>query len=273
MGGADNNRNIRTDRTSVFYGHGDLLRRKHMLIVFDMMASFVHPRTRIVDPERLLIEAGAVHQEFYLRGKDFIESLLDDLFHRTMYTKNPIRHRVDCEVEDLKSITPQDVERFLRRYYVPKNAFAIILGPKTEDAKAMAERYFADWEGKSTPILDYDHTDDFPELSSVRSFELERAGIGDIISPSDFQQKDTHLPMSRHSTSSRTSLNTGSTYSPQQQWGCRQRRIPHTDLYGTFFCTASLKRRLDDEPFIRSARRGHCPRRVPAAHDRACSTR
>jgi len=178
MGGADNNRNIRTDRTSVFYGHGDLLRRKHMLTVFDMMASFVHPKTRIVDPERLLIEAGAVHQEFYLRGKDFIESLLDDLFHRTMYTKNPIRHRVDCEVEDLKSITPQDVERFLRRYYVPKNAFAIILGPKTEDAKAMAERYFADWEGKSTPILDYDHTDDFPELSSVRSFELERAGIG-----------------------------------------------------------------------------------------------
>ena len=44
MGGPDNNRNIRTDRTSVFYGHGDLLRRKHMLAVFDIMASFVHPR-------------------------------------------------------------------------------------------------------------------------------------------------------------------------------------------------------------------------------------
>jgi predicted Zn-dependent peptidase len=142
------------------------------------MASFAHPKTRIIDPERLLIEGGAVHQEFHLRGKDVMETLLDDLLHRTMYTTNPVRHRVDCEVKDLKNITQKDIERFLRRYYVPKNAFAIILGPKVEDAKALAEHYFRDWEGKSVPIFDYDHSDDLPELSSVRSFELERAEIG-----------------------------------------------------------------------------------------------
>ena len=106
-----------------------------------------------------------------------MESLLNDLMHRTMYKKNPVRNRVDCEIEDLKNITLGDAERFLRRYYVPKNAFAIILGPKVEDAKAMAERYFGDWEGKSIPILDYDRAEDFPELSSIRSFELARPGI------------------------------------------------------------------------------------------------
>lgn len=182
MGGQDNNRNIRTDRTSVFYGHGDLLRRKHMLAVFDIMASFVNPKTRIIDPKMMQdvieSETSRIHQEYWLRGMDVMEPLLDDLMHQTMYTKNPIRNRVDCEVNDLRSITPKDMEKFVRRYYVPKNAFVIIIGPKVEDAKAMAERYFGDWEGKSVPILDYDHSDDLPELSSVRSFELERAGIG-----------------------------------------------------------------------------------------------
>jgi predicted Zn-dependent peptidase len=174
LGDADANRNIRTDLTSVAYGHGDLRRRKHMLAVFDLMASFVHPKTRIIELSRLQIEAGAVHQEYHLRGMDVMQTLLNDLMHRTMYEKNPVRNRVDCEVADLKSITLQDIKLFLRRYYVPRNASVVILGPKVEDAKALALRYFRDWEDQSIPALDYDHGDDFPKITSVRSYEIER---------------------------------------------------------------------------------------------------
>jgi predicted Zn-dependent peptidase len=178
MGGPDEDINIRTDRTSVFFGHADLLRRHHLEKMFDVHASFVHPKTRVIDPRTTVPnERRAVHQEYYLRGLDVMESLLYDLVYQTMYEKNPIRNRIDCEIEDLKRITLKDVERFLRRYYVPRNAFAIVLGPKVEVAQAMAERYFRDWEGKRVPALDYDHSDDFPQLSSVRSCEIERTGI------------------------------------------------------------------------------------------------
>jgi predicted Zn-dependent peptidase len=177
MWGPDMNINIRTSRENVFYGHGDLLRTRHMEEIFDVMASFVHPKTRIIDAEGMRVEAAAVHNEYYLRGIDWTEGLLDDLMHQTMYEKNPIRNRVDCEIEDLKRITQKDVERFIRRYYVPRNAFVIVLGPKAEYAKATAERYFRDWDEPRMPTLDYDHSDDFPKLSSVRSFETSRPGI------------------------------------------------------------------------------------------------
>jgi predicted Zn-dependent peptidase len=177
MGNPEDSINIRTDRSSTFFGHGDLLRRSHMEAVFDVMASFIHPKNRIVDPAGMWIERAAVHQEYYLNGIDWMPGLLDDLMHRTMYERNPARNRIDCEVEDLQRITIEQVRQFVRRYYVPKNAFAVILGPKVEEAKAMAERYFGDWEEKSVPIMDYDHTDDLPKLSSVRSFELARPGI------------------------------------------------------------------------------------------------
>lgn len=177
MGGPDDDINIRTDRTSVFYGHGDLLRQKYMEEIFDAMASFVHPATRLIDAEGFAVEKAAVLQEYYLRGIDSMECLSDDLMHEVMYEKNPIRRRIDCELDDLKRITLNDLRKFLRRYYVPRNAFAVILGPTVESAKAMAERYFHDWEGRSVPTLDYDHSDDFPTFQSVRSCEVVRRGI------------------------------------------------------------------------------------------------
>ncbi len=179
MMGPGKNCNIRTDRWSVFYGNDTLLRRKHMEEIFAVMASFVHPKSRIIDLEGAQIESAAVHEEYFNYGIDVMENLLDDLMHQTMYegTNNPARHRIDCEVDDLKRITLKNADQFLRRYYVPKNASVIILGPKVEDAKALALRHFRDWDDKRTPILGYDHSEDLPKLSGVRSHETERPGI------------------------------------------------------------------------------------------------
>ena len=177
MGGPDGDINIRTDRSSVFYGHGDLLRTRYMEEVFDVMASFVHSKTRMINLEGMEVEGAAIHNEYRLRGTDVAEMLLDDLMHEVMYTVNPARRRIDGEIADLKRITLKDMKRFLARYYVPKNAFAIILGPDTEYAKVMVERHLKDWEGKSVPVLDYDHADDFPQFASVRSRELAYRGI------------------------------------------------------------------------------------------------
>jgi len=176
MGGPDDDVDIRTAHTNVYFGHGELYQRYKMNAVFDMMASFVHPKTRLITPVDFLSEKGAVHQETYLRGTDVIQEVLDDYLRKTLYARNPARNRIDCDVDHLRTMTTRDVRRFVDRYYVPKNGFIILFGPKPEAAKAMAMQYFGDWEEARTPIFDYDHSDDVPRVSGVLSKEIELPG-------------------------------------------------------------------------------------------------
>jgi zinc protease len=169
-------RNIRTDHTSVFYGHGNLPRRRYMYDVFDIMASFIHPNYRIVDPEGLRdVEIPAVSNEFRLYGTDWAPAVIDELLHQELYATNPARWRIDGEFDQVSAFTARDAKRFVERYYVPRNAFVIMLGPKEDFVKSLAERYFHDWNTPSTvPVLDYGHDDDVPKLSGVRSVRATR---------------------------------------------------------------------------------------------------
>jgi len=175
LGGRDDDANIFTNRTVTFYGHESLLYRRYMLKMLDILASFVHPNDRIIDPEMAKAELAAIHQEYYLRGVDIMDVFLEDHMHALMYEKNPARNRIDCNVDDLENITTGDVKRFLRRYYVPQNAFVVILGPRFQEVKNMAEKYFDDWESTGgEPGLDYDRSEDFPELKKIKQVEISR---------------------------------------------------------------------------------------------------
>lgn len=163
--------NIRTDHTSVFYGHDNLITRKGMYTVFGTMASFAHPRHAILDPKGMhLVELPAVRNEYYQTGTDVAPAVVDELLYRALYTTNPVHWRVDGELERVRSFTTEDAQRFVRRYYVPKNGFVIMLGPKPSLVKELAAQYFGDWNSPtSTPCLDYDHADDIPKLSGIRN--------------------------------------------------------------------------------------------------------
>jgi predicted Zn-dependent peptidase len=162
--------NIRTDHTSVYYGHDNLRARKGMYAAFDFMASFVHPRHAILDSEGMhQVEVPAVKNEYHLTGTDLPPAVIDELLYKALYTTNPVHWRVDGELEHVHSFTTKDARRFVRRYYVPKNSFMIMLGPKPSLVKELAAQYFGDWTSPtSTPCLDYDHSDDIPQLPGIR---------------------------------------------------------------------------------------------------------
>jgi predicted Zn-dependent peptidase len=162
--------NIRTDLMSVLYGHGNLLTRKAMYAVFDIMASFVHPGQAILDELGMRnVEIPAVKNEYYQYGDDHPPAVIDGLLYSQLYTTNPAHWRVDGLFEHVHSFTIEDAKRFVRRYYVPNNAFMIMLGPKYTVVREFAERYFGDWKApKSVPVLDYDRNDDVPVLSGIR---------------------------------------------------------------------------------------------------------
>lgn len=176
MGGPDACINVRIDRSSTFFGHGDLLRQSYMFESFEMFSRML--RDQLISTEDLEVEKAAVHQEYYLRGLDEMNNLVDDLMHQVLYEKNPARRRIDCEPVELETISLSQLKYFIKRHYVPRNMFVVMLGPSHREVAEAAKKQFSDWDlNKSKPELDYDGTDDVPCLNQIRSLEVERSGI------------------------------------------------------------------------------------------------
>jgi predicted Zn-dependent peptidase len=175
-GGYDGDINIRVKRASTFLGHRDLRYRREMDAMFDALAWNV--KDNMLKEGDFETERAAIHQEFYLTGIDRMVDLVNDMLHWEMYDKNPARRRVDCQLDHLEHGQLAQVRQFIRRYYVPKNMFVLMFGPSLEDVGEIARRYFEDWGKPTTPILDYDGSDNFPKLNGVKSKEITVPGIG-----------------------------------------------------------------------------------------------
>ncbi|OGN02425.1 MAG: hypothetical protein A2655_01700 [Candidatus Yanofskybacteria bacterium RIFCSPHIGHO2_01_FULL_43_42] len=177
--------NVRCDRSSVLYGHDDLRRREHMWKCFDMYADMVRSvmldayglGPKVLDINALKVEKGAVHNEHRLRGTDVVEEHIYDLVHWHLYKTNPARYRVDCGRKALRKITLEQARQFVRDRYTTKSMFVILFGPKNNEAVEKVREYFGDLPKRSPAPLDYDHSDNFPILDGIRSFELVRPGI------------------------------------------------------------------------------------------------
>src|SRR3989344_506978 len=177
--------NVRCDRSSVLYGHGDLRRREHMWECFQMYADLVKSAMldayglgpHVLNINALKVEKGAVHNEYRLRGTDVVEEQMYDLVHWHLYRHNPARHRIDCGRIDLHGIKLAQVRKFIRDYYTTESMFVVLIGPKNNEAVEKVRGYFGDLPKCSPASIAYDHSDDFPVLDGVRSFELVRSGI------------------------------------------------------------------------------------------------
>lgn len=65
--------------------------------------------------------------------------------------------------ETIKNITLADVQANYSNYFVPENAYLVIIGDiKYEDTKPMVEKFFGSWEKKSTPKLTYATPENVP---------------------------------------------------------------------------------------------------------------
>lgn len=177
--------NVRCDRSSVLYGHDDLRRREHMWKCFDMYADMVKSVVRdayglgprVLDMKALKVEKGAVHNEYRLRGTDVAEEYIYDLAHWHLYRTNPARYRIDCGRRALRGITLEQARQFVRDRYTTESMFIILIGPKHNEAVENVREYFGDLPKRTPAPLNYDHSDDFPVLDGIRSFELVRSGI------------------------------------------------------------------------------------------------
>lgn len=165
--------NVCTSRPWTLIGTPDLDSKRAMIKAFDLISSMV-VNDRIVSKISVDSEKAAVHQEYYLMGKDWLPQLLEDMLFKTMYRSNPAGNQIDGDIQEVEGVTASDVRSFIKRFYVPKNMFVVILGPHHAAAREIAERNLGNWIIPTKPILDYDHSDNMPKLEGIRSLEVER---------------------------------------------------------------------------------------------------
>ena len=176
LGDSENNVKIETDATSTYYGGLGLFYRWHMHKVMPMLVSLV--RDRIITQAGIGTEGGAVNNEIPLIQEDVALAKLDILFYQTMYETNPIRFSVLGTEDSLGQITAGKARRFVKKFYVAENMFALIFGPTMQESMSFAEKYLDDWPYHGSPaIVDLKSFDLFPEITSPRFSELIKNGL------------------------------------------------------------------------------------------------
>ena len=69
------------------------------------------------------------------------------LLSRLFYGDHPLAHPVEGDESTLASITLDDIRAFYKKYYVPNNAFVVVVSDlPPEKSISLVEKYFSDWK-------------------------------------------------------------------------------------------------------------------------------
>ncbi|HAU07850.1 MAG: hypothetical protein A2568_03635 [Candidatus Yanofskybacteria bacterium RIFOXYD1_FULL_44_17] len=157
---------ISVDHVCTTFGTTMVESKGNLIKALDMFFSLL--KDGILSEDGLSIEKAAINQESALTGSS-PGDLLQSSLYKAVYTSNPIRHPIDGYMNEVETATLADVRAFVRRYYVARNMFFVALGPDKNTALELGSRYLKFLPNGSQPILDYDHSDDFPRIGSTRS--------------------------------------------------------------------------------------------------------
>lgn len=158
------------------YGGPCLYYRRDMDEVMPVLVNVL--KGKYVDRLGLSIEKTVINNEYRQTELDDVDFQLEDLFLKTMYDTNPVRRGVLGDVNQLRLIKPATVKAFMERNYGSKNMFAVIFGPKREEAISFASKYLDDWPYQGQPVsLDIGSFDSVPKLSNPRLSEVHRVGL------------------------------------------------------------------------------------------------
>lgn len=167
MGGPDAFAKVETGFVYTFYGADQLLWRPHVLDWFDRMSKLLSERR--VTSIATAREKAAVHNEYFMRGNDDLVGMLGIYLRQLIYQSNPVVNRIDCELPEFESVTAADVRNFIRKWYVPKNMFAILFGPPLAEVKKRVEKNFSNLTSLAEPKLEFKPADCAPALVGVKT--------------------------------------------------------------------------------------------------------
>lgn len=181
--------NVFTMHSHTAYGHQDLLRRRYLQRAFGTFAKVVRDGMYemrrmqagddpIITPEIFALEKAAVHNETSENDDDLSMASWKAAL-KLLYTTNPARRFGDSDPAQLEHVKLGRLKLWAQGWYVPANMRVILLGPTRDEAMRMVREAELDQIPKWEPTAwSYDHRDDIPEFTDIRSAVLERPGAG-----------------------------------------------------------------------------------------------
>lgn len=111
-------------------------------------------RNLLLDEAEFLKEIEVVKEERRLRTDDKPSALLYERFNAMAYTNSPYRQPIIGWMEDLESMTIDDLRGWYRNWYAPNNATLVVVGDvKSEQVFKLAKEYFGALASVSLPVI------------------------------------------------------------------------------------------------------------------------
>jgi zinc protease len=118
------------------------LEKSRLEVSFELEADRM--RHLLLPDDEFQKERNVVIEERRLRTEDKPESLTYEQFLATAWQASPYQNPIIGWMEDLKSLTKEDLQSWYQQWYAPNNATLVIAGDvKAEEVFVLAKKYFA----------------------------------------------------------------------------------------------------------------------------------
>jgi len=106
-----------------------------------------------VDPKEFAQEIKVVMEERRMRTDDNPQSRLFEQMNAVAFQAHPYRRPIIGWMNDLETMTAADAKAWYDTWYVPNNAFVVIVGDVDhKDVFALAEKYFGALDSRALPV-------------------------------------------------------------------------------------------------------------------------
>lgn len=117
------------------------LEKSRLAIAFELEADRM--TNLLLEEKEFKKEIKVVMEERRLRTEDKPEGKLYEKFSATAYTRHPYGNPIIGWMEDLQSLTTEDVRKWYKRWYAPNNATLVVVGDvDPKEVFALAKKYF-----------------------------------------------------------------------------------------------------------------------------------
>jgi zinc protease len=129
-----------------------MISNKHLALCLEMEADRMHNLS--LNKSDFVKELQVVKEERRMRTDDVPTALTYERFNALFYTNNPYHHPIIGWVEDLNSLTINDVRKWYKTWYAPNNATLVVVGDvEPNKVFELARKYFGGLKPSVIPEL------------------------------------------------------------------------------------------------------------------------
>jgi zinc protease len=125
---------------------------EHLELCLDLEADRM--RNLLLDDDEFKKEIEVIKEERRLRTDDKPTALTYERFNATAFVNNPYRNPIIGWMEDLDTMTIDDLRKWYRTWYAPNNATLVVVGDvRAKQVFALAKEYFGSLKPAEIPEL------------------------------------------------------------------------------------------------------------------------